>query len=1369
MQYACLESGVLYRLLRWSPQCAPEYGCNVDTHGYAEWKKRLVAILGSRYVQTIWVVAVCLSTGLAMAEQPHYDLGRGTYIVFFTLQTVCLAFFWIRMLADCMTNRLDYFKAPCNWIELVVNMFGVLQLIPPTHHIRWMRAWAAARPLRHLLALPVLRNHWRSAVHSTLFTADLFVIGVGVLFFFATIAVSAFGDALQQRCTVTSVSSMSPTAFQSVTLPYVLGVSFNASYSVPCGLGSACPTFEGTSVMCEVSNGTASTDRFYHFRNVGASLLIMLKVASADRWYDDLESLMSAKGSGAALFYVTVLVCLFPIACWVIGAVFHFYTRCASGCAALDGPQETKTRGTQTEERHALSRSCLEDSIRESTALPKRLRAQLDDPSFLVRTLAPTDCKAFSSLQVQPLSKYRTLAGCIVRHPMFVVTELVLSLLSVIVLAVLYESMQKSTKRRIMIAHCIVSLAFLVRVLLYGAAFGMRMLTKDVFAYFDLAGALVGVLELAVPALFEYSVVRGLRCFRAVHFFKYTPSFLTWRSLCQDLGGLFFFVACLHVLYALGGMELFGNDLLPCGTFPCGSFSTIWSSLLLTFSFFTGSNWYGSLLALFTTGKVPSAVLFVVSILGWQYLVIVPLAYSIILYRTRQASYRAWRAQARTEKLPHSHPVPPLMEFSLTQGNSFDDDKKENPPVTRINKKRGEPVIGERYTDQSTSISKVRLCGVFSLSLQRFFTVMGNSLWFIPPRNVLRKWLILFFQSFMYQFFSFLTVALSTVALFFERAKFDGEREDILHRLNVACIVIFGSEMVLKWLAYGLVFVDVTVNPFTASLQLKPYLRVSINYFDLTANVFSFAGLFYKPLRIGRVVRTVRLLTSQERPSASLLVLSQTLPHSLKAFPLVLACYIWFALLGAQFFSGRLWFCRVPNTMTSANQTTCMGMSNITQTVYLSVESGSSATVVQNLDATRGLFHYDHFGQALLSVFVFTTTGDWSLFMYDGTLSRTGTLSAPSLHAGYYVGYFVVILLLFRYYLFYLVAAALVSPFSYYKNRMHKVKELTVEQLAFQNTFFGLQHVSGIRERTRPLRGKACGLVHGLLVKELWCGAKCVDVLLFAYHVVNCGFIAAWHVHGPTWLQTTLDVLNYISIVLCAVEVLLHLTAYGGIALCHRRVWFSVVLLTLMIAAACSVHLHFLQSVRFLKLLTTGAFFGTVAPLQRRFSHPFTALCLYLIVLLVYSVVGTVLFGDAQATIDGVSTKQNFRTVIGSFLVLFTSSSLGSWERIMTSLYTTNSGGVYAAVVYFVTFIVVSRLVVVQLIVVCLLDIFSGQIDFDAVMQCVELRRMWASVAGSHMRLPLSTVLSLMGQLSTFVDRTSSVDRTYSQRSPVCR
>ncbi|KAK7196249.1 Ion transport protein [Novymonas esmeraldas] len=1373
MQYVLLASSRIAAVHRWTPThvtCsndgATTFGCIAPTNAARRFCVRLIL---SRGVQACWFVLTCLSTAVALAIQPRYDMGSATYATLFAVQVVCLVFFWGRMVAEVIANGLveaprGFLRSVWNWMELVVNVFGLLQVIPPTFRIRWMRSFAAARPLRFFIFVPWWRQHLvpLGRVFPRLFDV-MATLGL-CLTALALIGVMTVGAALQKRCYITATAPSSP--YSRLTLPFRL-----RNISAACGTGLACPVIApDTTVQC-LSLPAAPHSHIISYENAGTALLLMFKVASMDMWFENVEEVMTVRGPDAALYLVVVaLVALFFFSLFT-SVVYNAYARFDAATAAppLAGGgaaarQQRHNCGVQTRSVRASSRSqttasrgspsqrlahsgewpgedndddddgerwgrgnplcgsgasavhgqSAEDVSAGPAASGRRAAAARD----FFRDLAVTGFwAALRGLEVTttagPGAAPRVpLAAALVDSLVAVVLFMLVSLVNIILLASASAS-QSDTARRVMhLASAALSIACLVPVVLRLIAFGVVRTAVDAWNYVDVMGAVSGLLELAAPSIFAYRAVCVLRVLRYVRVAKYLSPLYHYQYRIKSLGSLLLLATATLALYALLGMQLFADTFVATATstpVQNGDFSTVWTALLACFRAFTGDVWTRYMVAVGEHGTVATAALFFVSLQLFSHVMLFALGNSIILLGSRDAA-RDVDAQ-RSAEFPPLLLLPPL---SHAEGTAAD----MGPTASRWRWRR-RVAWGTRSGPVAEKLLRVR----------------GNAFLLLDPANAVRLLLLRVLGSLSYTVASTLCVLLGTIALFFERRRLDAGTARALHIVNILYAVLFGLEMLVKWVAYGVLTPGGHSGEDSdreGRVEYMPaYFRHPLNWVDFVANVLSFAAIAYPPLRAGRAIRAVRLCTTQERPNTAFLELVKVLRHTCRVAPLIVFLYVAFAVAGMQMFAGGLDRC---TDAAVVRQSSCTGRFNTTVVGYT-----GNVSVEAVRQWVRPPFHYDAFGPALLSVLAMTTVNHWGAFMDD--VMAVGDPSASYNHAGYYVLFPIAALLLIRFFAVRTIAAVLVAELRRVLMESMGTTQRTQHQTRFVVSRECICYMAGLQRLLPPLPNRVSRLCHRILSARPphWPNTA-FRVGVLAVLVVVCGFVAATHVGEALWQQRMVLGVYCVAVAVCGLEVLLAFLAYGARHLRRMSYVADVVLVALLVIGAASSTLRFLRVCVFVKLMKDASTGLTLLPAVRHIRVLLSAGALGLFVLFTYAVVGTVLLGNIAP--DGVylTERRNFSTVIGSLLVLFDCSTFDQWHRVMHACFdgaacrddpSATCGHTPNAVVFFVSFIVIESLVVAQLIFAAMVMTFTVPLFVDVIDPFVAVRRAWETGIGA--------------------------------------
>lgn len=97
-----------------------------------------------------------------------------------------------------------YLKEPWNWLDFVVVIFGILDLLPGFKSISGLRTFRLFRPLRSLSTLPSMRILLNTLLNSVY---QLFNISILIIFFYAIfsiLGISLWSGILHSRCRLTA-------------------------------------------------------------------------------------------------------------------------------------------------------------------------------------------------------------------------------------------------------------------------------------------------------------------------------------------------------------------------------------------------------------------------------------------------------------------------------------------------------------------------------------------------------------------------------------------------------------------------------------------------------------------------------------------------------------------------------------------------------------------------------------------------------------------------------------------------------------------------------------------------------------------------------------------------------------------------------------------------------------------------------------------------------------------------------------------------------------------------------------------------------------------------------------------------------------
>lgn len=1330
-------------------------------------------VITNAYVQWCWYLFVFISIAVPLTDQPQYNMGIGAYYAFNILRLLCVCFFWLRMTAEMVASGLfsgqyAFLKSGWNWLELGVNLCALLNVIPPMHRNKWLGAAAAVRPLRFFpyvflwkpLLVPLVRGCPSLIDATATLLLSLFALGV--------VGVQIVGSSLNQLYLAAAVDTGSSDS--SLMLSYELqqrSTLYGARAATIPSISS------DTSEQCLYSASAVQSAMPFFYSNSGSALALMLKLGTLDRWYKDVDDTMRVSGPAAALYVVVVVLVallLFAVAMAVLLSAYRRFSTLSTApgkSGVVPAAQERSDAGSQTEpprlhsRQQSLIRSARSQShshnfvdcglhteethqqnpfsaaaalTSQTATAPSRDTVERRKISFpLRRRQLMKFCKIICAMEQTAVLvtrkrtiRYPTIVS-ILCSPVLAGAVILLSSANAALLASVAASTSATSTQVLNLTSSAISVVLGIPVLLKMVEFRVKTTLADVWNDVDLLAAATGLLELAASSLFHHTGVRALRACRVMRLGKYVSAPLELRRPCRGLVALFLLVLAILVLYTVVGMNLFGHAPSRTAAADLNSishhFSTTWNALYQCFTVFSGAHWTADVHQAWRDGPAVTGLLYFISLRCLGLLFLTALAYAIL--------FDALSESHRVEVVSASDAFPPLLILP-----SLQDDVGGTALVSRHVRRASsiEPLAKDVEGDFKRELQGCRVPHIFGVPCVVELRTHGNFLKPIPPIRAIRRQLLAIFGSLWYTISSLVCVAAGVVALFFEGRNLDSHVESPLRIFNIVYCAIFSIEMFLKWVAYGVSLHSPDVSSDDGEGRvMEPYFRYPLNWVDCAANLLSFAAIFYTPLRVGRVIRTWRLCTTQERPNRSFTRLIQSMHRILRVVPLILWLFLVLALLGMQLMSGGLHYCTDPSISVSSG---CVGSLNVTV-----MGDVTNKTTLVARDWRRWPLHYDAIGPALLSVLVLGTVNDWPGAMSGAPSSVSPTGVAFLDPSWYYVVYSVAVVLLIRCFALRTIAAEFAA---YLGELIHHTEGNQLWTLPRWDSVCSrdwIAYFSSLHRLFDPLPNVLSRRCHFVLYyRPAFTRVPLFASLQMVFVLADCGFLSATHADEPLWLATLTQVIHCCTIGVCVAEALLLVVTHGIRHLCSGFYLLDIALIAAMIAGSTAPELRWMRCFVFVKLLKCCGLALSLLPCIRHAALLCTVLGSYLILLLTYSVVGTLLFGLIRP--DGVSLSEyrNFGTVTGSLLVLFDCSTSDQWQQVMQACFngaacrdgssSSDCGSTPSAILFFVTFAIFVTITAVQLCTAAVVVVTAAPINPAVVQPFQQLRRTWEEAVG---------------------------------------
>eukprot|EP01018_Ginkgo_biloba_P020303 Gb_09885 [translate_table: standard] len=266
----------------------------------------------------------------------------------------------------------------------------------------------------------------------------------------------------------------------------------------------------------------------------------------------------------------------------------------------------------------------------------------------------------------------------------------------------------------------------------------------------------------------------------------------------------------------------------------------------------------------------------------------------------------------------------------------------------------------------------------------------------------------------------------------------------ILHILDCLTIAVFGIDLLLKCVSYGVLL---TPQPFLGNLYNM------VDLFILTTDIvgfFQWDDTTARSLRIVHAFRPLRLICRLRGIEKLVNNLIQTLPVIASVFAFTMMIISVFGIVGIQLFRGMLKYC---NDGAVTNRVGCVG-------TYINDSGILSPRIWQSPK-----FNFDNMGNAVLSLYVVSTFDNWVTNQLYPVMDIRHKHEHPSLNSHpLYSLYFIAFICVGGYFVMHMFIGVLVDQFG----MMSGSKLLTERQKLWRDTNRIIQHLKPLHVPTEP-------------------------------------------------------------------------------------------------------------------------------------------------------------------------------------------------------------------------------------------------------------------------------------------------------------
>ncbi|XP_027550675.1 voltage-dependent R-type calcium channel subunit alpha-1E isoform X8 [Neopelma chrysocephalum] len=589
-----------------------------------------------------------------------------------------------------------------------------------------------------------------------------------------------------------------------------------------------------------------------------------------------------------------------------------------------------------------------------------------------------------------------------------------------------------------------------------------------------------------------------------------------------------------------------------------------------------------------------------------------------------------------------------------------------------------------------------------------------------------------------------LVIAASSIALAAEDPVLtNSDRNKVLRYFDYVFTGVFTFEMVIKMIDQGLILQDGSY--FRDLWNILDFIVVvgALVAFALANALGTNKGRDIKTIKSLRVLRVLRPLKTIKRLPKLKAVFDCVVTSLKNVFNILIVYKLFmfiFAVIAVQLFKGKFFYCTDSSKDT---QKDCIGN-------YVDHEKNKME--VKCREWKRHEFHYDNIIWALLTLFTVSTGEGWPQVLQhsvDVTEEDRGPSRSNRMEMSiFYVVYFVV----FPFFFVNIFVALIIITFQEQGDKM--MEECSLEKNERACIDFAISAKPLTRYMPQNRHTFQYRVWHFVVSPSF-------EYTIMAMIALNTVVLMMKYYSAPYTYELALKYLNIAFTMVFSLECVLKIIAFGFLNY-FRDTWnifdfitvigsiTEIILTDTKLVNTSSFNMSFLKlfrAARLIKLLRQGY---TIRILLWTFVQSFKALpyvCLLIAMLFfIYAIIGMQVFGNIKLDEEShINRHNNFRSFLGSLMLLFRSATGEAWQEIMLSCLegkgcepdtTATSGqsenercGTDLAYVYFVSFIFFCSFLMLNLFVAVIMDNFEYLTRDSSILgphHLDEFVRIWA-------------------------------------------
>jgi len=579
------------------------------------------------------------------------------------------------------------------------------------------------------------------------------------------------------------------------------------------------------------------------------------------------------------------------------------------------------------------------------------------------------------------------------------------------------------------------------------------------------------------------------------------------------------------------------------------------------------------------------------------------------------------------------------------------------------------------------------------------------SLGFIKPNNMIRRLIFMVIQHRSFELLMLAMIVFSCVQLALDAPNVSptSTLSLVLKAADVSFTLIFLCEAIIKIIAMGFV------------MHPGAYLRSFANCFDLfivvvsllveTINAHSLRVM--RSFRLFRALRPLRLLTRLKSMQLIIATLIHVLPDLGGVLLLGLFQFLIFAILGAQFFSGKYDYCNDPSVL---GKSSCIGTFVDSKGVHLSREW------------LHPPLNFDNTLVAFLTLFVVVTRDGWLEIAFQGMDVNGIDMQPVRNKRGWYAIYFVLFMLTVSFVWISMIVAIICEHYRKASELSGSDAALTDEQKEWAEVLRMKRHEAELARFEDDFGGAAPRFFIRKLAYRLVTHPRFETFIIFCI-IGNTITMASYHESQPAVYEEIQRNGNIAFASVFILELVLKLVALFP-ARYFKEPWnvFDFIVVVASIPDLVGINFVGTSILRVLRLGRVLRLFKKAKGLRAIFAtcvlamvSIFQVIFLIFMLMFVYAVLGMTLFQDYETkTMTG--RNENFRDFGASLAVLFRVITRDNWKRTMFDTMecaydvdgiAANCTRVVVPALFFVTFILMGSYVLVSLITAAILEKFT--------------------------------------------------------------